>query len=535
MGNHRHGALCSHGFRFISVIEETKFPKFLRRVALVLLFVPLLFLPLLAAAASPALVSESRVWLGSQHTRLVFDMNQRVSHSLFALSRPERLILELRNARLASPLRSHDFAGSLVTGMEGATQGGNSLRIVLDLAQPVVPRAKVIRQGGGYRLVLDLYDRRPSRMANPTVRPRATLAVSAQPVRARAKPTHAALGEQARPLRSSRAGQDPIPVATRREPLKDTLAGLGRPNSVPAAQLPPFTPSSPYQSALADKATKSPVRDPGRELYASGARVPRGTPVKGARDIVVVIDAGHGGEDPGAIGPSGVREKDVTLAIARKLAALVGREPQMRAVLTRRGDVFLPLRERMRIAREHKADLFISIHADAFTDREARGSSVFVLSEHGASSEAARWLAEQENAADLIGGVSLGDKEDMVAAVLLDLSQTAAIEESMDVASQVLGALRNVGSMHKHEVQFAGFAVLKSPDVPSVLVETAFITNPLEERKLSRPSYQDEIARALIQGIRTYFAKRLPSRTVLAEREPVVSAGEDTLSDISRR
>lgn len=245
------------------------------------------------------------------------------------------------------------------------------------------------------------------------------------------------------------------------------------------------------------------------------------TSAKRARDIVVVIDAGHGGQDPGAIGPRGVREKDVTLAIARKLAALVERQPSMRAVLTRYGDVYLPLRERTRIARERKADLFVSIHADAFTDMAASGSSIFVLSEHGASSEAARWLAERENAADLIGGVRLVDKDDVVAAVLLDLSQTAVIEESMGVASQVLGALRRVGNIHKQQVQFAGFAVLKSPDVPSILVETAFITNPLEERKLSRPAYQDEVARALLEGIRAYFAKRLPAPTVLAGRETI--------------
>ncbi len=235
------------------------------------------------------------------------------------------------------------------------------------------------------------------------------------------------------------------------------------------------------------------------------------------RDVVVAVDAGHGGEDPGARGRRGTNEKDITLAIARKLAALINKERGMKAVLTRDGDYYVSLRGRINRAREHKADLFVSIHADAFLRPEARGSSVFTLSERGATSEAARWLAERENAADLVGGVSLGDKDDLLASVLLDLSQTATIEASHDVASNILKELGGVGDLHKSQVQQAGFMVLKSPDVPSILVETAFISNPHEEQKLRDVRHQEKLARAIMNGVREYFTRKAPPGTVLAE------------------
>lgn len=237
-----------------------------------------------------------------------------------------------------------------------------------------------------------------------------------------------------------------------------------------------------------------------------------------ARDVVIAIDAGHGGEDPGAIGRSGTREKDVVLSIARKLAAKIGRERGMRAVLIRKGDYYLGLRKRSALARKHKADLFISIHADAFRDRRARGSSVFTLSNKGASSEAARWLAERENSADLIGGVELKDKDNVLASVLLDLSQTGTRQASHDVADKVIRKMRLVGKVHKGSVQKAGFAVLKSPDVPSILVETAFISNPSEERKLRSRSHQDKLAKTLLSGIKDYFYTNPPPGTLLAQR-----------------
>lgn len=256
------------------------------------------------------------------------------------------------------------------------------------------------------------------------------------------------------------------------------------------------------------------------------------------RDLIVAVDPGHGGKDPGARGRRGTREKDVVLAIARELARLIDAEPGMRAVMTRRDDRFLRLRDRIRIAHRHRADLFVSIHADAFRDRRVRGSSVFVLSRRGASSEMARLLARHENAADLVGGVSLADKDDVLRSVLLDLSQAASIEASTEVASSVLRELSRIGKVHKRSVQRAGFVVLKSPDIPSILVETAFISNPDEERKLRDPRHQKRLARAILRGIRRYFADHPPPGTWLAmrkrQREHLVRRG-DTLIKIANR
>ncbi len=267
---------------------------------------------------------------------------------------------------------------------------------------------------------------------------------------------------------------------------------------------------------------------------AAPAKAPE--PAGAPRDLVVAIDAGHGGDDPGAIGSRGTREKDVTLAVARELAQLVEREPGMRPVMIRNGDYYVGLRKRMQKAREARADIFISIHADAFGDRRARGSSVFALSARGASSEAARWLAEKENAADLVGGVSLDDKDELLASVLLDLSQAATIESSLEVGSAVLGQLSSLHHLHKGRVEQAGFAVLKSPDVPSILVETAFISNPEEERRLRNPAHQQELARAILTGVRGYFSRKPPPGTVYAEapaatRHAVVRG--ETLSEIA--
>ncbi len=275
------------------------------------------------------------------------------------------------------------------------------------------------------------------------------------------------------------------------------------------------------------------------DLTAAGTA--RAVPVKRAaprarraRTVIVAIDPGHGGEDPGARGPRGTREKDVTLAIARRLAALVNREPGMRAVLTRSGDYYVGLRRRMAIARKAKADLFVSLHADAYRNRRARGASVYVLSQRGASSEAARWLARSENASERVGGVDLDDKGPVLASVLLDLSQNATLDASMEAARDVLAQLGRVGRVHRRRVEQAGFMVLKSPDVPSMLIETAFISNPREERELRSRAYQARIARAVLRGIRAYFVRRAPAGTRFAAREHRITPGE-TLSGIAQR
>ncbi|MCC6208414.1 MAG: N-acetylmuramoyl-L-alanine amidase [Gammaproteobacteria bacterium] len=252
------------------------------------------------------------------------------------------------------------------------------------------------------------------------------------------------------------------------------------------------------------------------------------------RDIVIAIDAGHGGEDPGARGYSGAYEKDLVLAIARRLKTMVEREPGMKPVMTRDGDYYLSLRKRTLKARDSRADLFVSIHADAFRDRSVRGSSLYVLSQNGATNEAARWLAEKENASDLIGGVSLDDKDNLLASVLLDLSQTATIQASFEAGDAVLRYMQPVSTLHKRQVQQAGFVVLKSPDIPSVLVETAFISNPQDEKRLRSADYQEQMASAIFKGIKDYFSKHPPVGTQIAaaNRQHKISPG-DTLSALA--
>ena len=258
------------------------------------------------------------------------------------------------------------------------------------------------------------------------------------------------------------------------------------------------------------------------------------------RKIIIAVDAGHGGEDPGARGPSGSWEKNITLAVARELARQIDAEPGMQAYLVRDGDYFIPLADRYKKARKQQADLFISIHADAFHKSNVAGASVFMLSQRGASSEAARWLASKENQSDLVGGVSLEDKDNTLAAVLLDLAQSATLKASSDVANSVLSGLKRVGKAHKPQVEQANFVVLRSPDVPSILVETAFISNPSEEKKLNDPNYRRRLAGAIVDGVRDYFHAQPPPGTWLAanvsarSREHVVSRGE-TLSQIAVR
>ncbi len=253
-------------------------------------------------------------------------------------------------------------------------------------------------------------------------------------------------------------------------------------------------------------------------------------PVDSDRDVIVAVDAGHGGQDPGATGPGGTHEKDVVLPIARALAERINSEPGMKAVLTRNRDEFLVLRDRIRRARVAKADMFISVHADSIANHEVSGASVYVLSERGATNESARWLAERENAADLMGGVTLDDKDNTLASVLLDLSQSANISASMTAAQRVLAQLDNVGQVRKSQVQQAGFVVLKSPDIPSMLVETAYISNRSEELRLKTPRYQGQLADAIFSGVRNYFEQNPPAGTRFAAARRATMASVSTAS-----
>jgi N-acetylmuramoyl-L-alanine amidase len=353
-------------------------------------------------------VQNLRQWRAPDHTRLVFDLSAPLEHRVFTLTEPDRIVVDMQNAKLAGELPALDFSGPLLANVRTGRHE-RTLRVVLDLKTAVQPRTFVLGPAGqyGHRLVIDLLDSRA-----------------------------ASLGE--------------------------------------------------------------------------AARAPRRAPPREARPFIVAIDAGHGGEDPGAIGRRyRTREKDVTLAIARELARIVNAAPGMRALLIRDGDYYVGLRERFAKARAQHADVFVSIHADAVPGRQASGASVYALSEKGATDAMSRLIAERENSSDLIGGVSLSDMDDTLAKVLLDLSQTRTIQDSLVLGSDLLAELDRIGPLHTSYVRQAGFMVLKAPDIPSVLVETAFISNPAEERKLRSRRFQRQMAQGIFRGI-LRFKARLP-------------------------
>jgi N-acetylmuramoyl-L-alanine amidase len=390
------------------------------------------------AAAEAATVQTVRAWSGPEGTRVVFELSGPAEHRAFALTDPDRVVIDLSGSRAASDLRL-DEAKGVVTALRTGARPGGDLRLVLELNQASKPKTFLLtpQEQYGFRLVVDL----PPSAAAPVVR-----------------------------------------------------------------------------------------------------RAPQATTERG-RNVVVVVDAGHGGEDPGASGRGGAREKDVVLAIAKKLAAEIDAQAGMRAVLVRNGDYFVSHRKRMEIAHEARADFFISIHADSYRDPAAKGATVYMLSEKGASDEAALLLAQRENASDFIGGVSLADKDQMLARVLLDLSQSAALNASMAAGQRLIRRMSAVTAMRRRDVQQAPFLVLKSPDIPSVLVETAYISNPREEASLRSAKYQSALAAALRQGIVDYFAANPPEGSYFA-LNPVVESPEvvrhiiargETLSGIAER
>ncbi|WP_239482131.1 N-acetylmuramoyl-L-alanine amidase [Pseudomonas insulae] len=411
-------------------------------------------------------VKSVRLWRAPDNTRLVFDLSGPVQHSLFTLAAPNRLVIDVNGAQLATRLDQLSLSNTPITGVRSAQRTPNDLRVVIDLSAPVTPKSFSLapNQQYGDRLVIDLYDQ----------------------------------------------GADTAPSLP-----PTTIADN------------PAVPVSPTQPA--PKLTPPP-------------------PPGSKRDIVVAIDAGHGGEDPGALGPKGQHEKNVTLAIAKELQRQISQEKGFRGELVRSGDYFIPLRKRTEIARKKGADLFVSIHADAAPSRSAFGASVFALSDRGATSETARWLADNENRSDLIGGVgsvSLDDKDRMLAGVLLDLSMTASLSSSLNVGQKVLSNVGRVTPLHKRRVEQAGFMVLKSPDIPSILVETGFISNHNESQKLASASHQQALARAITGGVKQFFQQSPPPGTYIAwlrdqgkiaagPREHIVSSGE-SLALIAQR
>lgn len=411
------------------------------RIRALVAIVGLLLTTVTVDALAVTQVKSVRLWRAPDNTRLVFDLSGPVQHSVFTLSAPDRLVIDINGATLAAPLNVAT-SNTPISSVRSAQRTPTDLRVVVDLKKSVTPKSFTLAPNAQYgnRLVVDLYDQEAD-----------AIAASAPP------PAQA-------------------PVQT--------------PATTPAV------PVSPAQPAI-----KLPP-------------VP-----SGKRDIVVAIDAGHGGEDPGASGSRGQHEKDIVLQIAKELQRQINSEKGFRAELTRTGDYFIPLRKRTEIARKKGADLFISIHADAAPSRAAFGASVFALSDRGATSETARWLADTENRSDLIGGagnVSLDDKDRMLAGVLLDLSMTATLSSSLNVGQKVLGNMGRVTSLHKQRVEQAGFMVLKSPDIPSILVETGFISNNNEAAKLATASHQQALARSIHTGVRQYFQQNPPPGTYIA-------------------
>ena len=436
--------------------------------------------------ARGATIVAVRVWPAPEYSRVTIESDTKLAAKQFFVPQPPRLAVDIEGIDLNPALR--ELVAKVraddpnIAGIRVGQNAPGVVRLVIDLKQAAVPQVFTLTPVAAYqhRLVFDLY---PAKSVDPL---EALIAEHLNDAPAASAPhTEAA---------------SPQPT----DPLGDLIAQHGqRPE--------PAKPPAPTPAPSAAAAPPPP------------SAAPRGPAVGRQTDrlIIVALDPGHGGEDPGAIGPGGTREKDVVLKVAHLLrerinASSVGGNP-MRAYLTRDGDYFVPLGTRVEKARRVQADLFVSIHADAFTTPSARGASVFALSQSGASSTAARWLANKENQADLVGGLNVKSQDQHVQRALLDMSTTAQINDSLKLGSVLLGEIGGMARLHKPRVEQAGFAVLKAPDIPSVLVETAFISNPEEEAKLRSAAYQVQLADALMRGIQRYFAKNPPlarSRTV---------------------
>lgn len=409
------------------------------------------------SALQAATVESMRLWAAPDHARLVFDLSAAASANVFSLDNPARLVIDLEESRLDTDVSTLPLEGSAIDAVRTGNRDGGGLRVVLELNRTISPRHFTLPPNDqyGHRLVVDLEYPGESAVENPI---------------------------------------DPIEAMIRDQEIMAQRAGVQATAQLPGSQAAP-----PAEQRPAEVQPAQPH--------------PR-------RDIIIAVDAGHGGEDPGAIGPAGTREKDVVLEISRRLAAEINRAQGFKAVLIRDGDYYLGLRQRTQLAREQKADFFVSIHADAFTSPRPQGSSVYALSQRGASSETAQWLADSENRADLIGGVdgslSLRDKDQVLRGVLLDLTMTATLNDSLSIGGQVLEQLGRINRLHKSRVEQAGFMVLKSPDIPSLLVELGFISNPDEERRLRDPVHQQGLSTAIFSGMREHFERNPPPASLLA-------------------
>ncbi len=499
-------------------MPRTCFPRLITFLSLALL-VTVLGIPRVWADYR---IESVRLWPAEDYTRVTFEAPVAIQSTLFSIANPERLVLDLEgvgaSAALLAMAHQVNPDDPYIRNIRVGHFKPGVVRVVFDLKAPVSASTSLLQPVAkyGYRLILDMYPQNPSdplqalleqtqNVSSPEAKVSSPEAKGNSPNALLPLAGVAATTSPA-PLASGTPAQSDVPVPApssptlARAPVAD--ATLGNPavgsEAQPAISLPATEPGPP-ESPLASHPSEATGARPTPSLMAPHA-------------LVIAVDAGHGGEDPGAQGSAGTHEKDVTLAIARRLKAHIDAQPNLRAVLIRDGDYFIPLQGRTAKAHQLHADLFISVHADAFVNHEARGSSVFALSERGATSVAARWLARQENASDLIGGVNLNRHDPYLAQTLFDLSQTATINDSLKMARAVLDQLHQVNALHHGQVEQAGFAVLKSPDIPSILVETAFITNPQEEQRLNEPEYQDKLAAAILAGVQHYLALSTPAR-----------------------
>ena len=442
-----------------------------------LLSLALSALPLLANAAVN--ITATRVWPAADYTRITIEASSEITQKMLLLKDPDRLVLDLDGVDLNQNLKA--LANQIspndpyIKQVRVANFKPGTVRVVIDLKAEVKPNIFMLQPAGNYnhRLVLDVY---PLQDPLSGVLNKLDKQPEAAPVQEIRTPEQKPAQPIEKPLEAK-------PVDNR---LPEFKPGIDKPDaSLPVVELP--------SEGAPEKVIETPLTN--KPATQNGTRL-----------ITIAIDAGHGGEDPGAKGANGSREKDITLAIAKKLKLRIDQEPNMRGILTRDADFFIPLHGRVVKARNMQADLFISIHADAFVRPDARGSSVFALSEKGATSASARYLAKKENESDLIGGVSLDNKDMNLARTLLDLSQTATINDSLKLGKNVLKNIGEINTLHKGSVEQAGFAVLKSPDIPSILVETAFISNPDEERRLNDDAYRAKLVEAVLGGVKKYFA-----------------------------
>ena len=428
--------------------------------------------------ASAAQILAVRVWPAPDYTRVTLENDSNLKTEHFLLSDPPRMVVDIDGLGLNSTLKSLvakiESNDPYIKQVRVGQNRPNVVRLVFDLKEEIKPEVFTLAPVAGYqhRLIFDLYPTRP-------VDPIAALIEKGDWFSE--APTSAAAGS-ANPA-------SPLPAA----PPAQTGAA---PESIAKLES--------EMSALDGTPPPQPVQPTPSKAGAKAA------PPKVVRMVTIALDPGHGGEDPGAIGANGSREKDIVLAVAKRLKARLEQLPNTRVMLTRDGDYFVPLGQRVQKARKVQADLFVSIHADAWISPTARGSSVFVLSEKGASSSAARWLANDQNKADLVGGANFAVQDKQIASVLFDLSTTAQINDSLKLGKAVLSEIGGINRLHKASVEQAGFAVLKAPDIPSILVETAFISNPQEEAKLRDESYQNQLAEAITNGIKRYFADNPP-------------------------